>query len=294
VASTVDARDRVVPIRRGVSTPALRPALQAAYVLSWLIVVLVVTISILGLTVQGLYHDGAWANEAFRGADLITLAIATPLLIGSLVLARRGSARATAVWIGMLGYVLYNYAFAVFGANFNDAFLLHIAVFSCAVYALACGLAALDVIGICEQLRTERWARWAGGFLVIVGVVQGALWVLLIVRNAITGELLADVPVQGQHVVFALDLSLMMPALVISGVLLFRRRAAGFLLGTAVAVLGAVYTLNGLAAAWFQSRAGVPGTKAFSPDAVALSVAMVVPAAMLLLGSRRHRTLRSA
>jgi hypothetical protein len=287
MASTAP-KDRIVPIRPGIPAPEVRPALRAAFVLSWVIVGLMAVISLLGLTVDHPYRDGAWADEAFRGADLITLAVALPLLATATVLARRGSARATAVWMGMLGYVLYNYAFAVFGANFNDVFLLHIAVFSCAVYALACGVPSLDVLALGERLRTDRWARFAGAFLVIVGVLQGGLWVFLIVRNAVTGELLAEIPVRGQHVVFALDLSLMMPALVIGGVLLWRRRVAGFLLGTAVAVLGAVYTLNGLAAGWFQAHADVPGTKAFAPDAIALTIAMFVPAVLLLLGPGRR------
>ena len=80
----------------------------------------------------------------------------------------------------------------------------------------------------------------------------------------------------------------MMPVLVISGVLLFRRRARGFTFATAASVLGAVYTLNGLAAAWFQASAGVPGTRAFSPDAIVLTIAMAVPAVVLL-----HRASRS-
>jgi hypothetical protein len=265
----------------------VRPVLRAAYRLSTAVVALMVAVSILGLVVHGLYRDGAWAREAFRGGDLVTLAIAAPLLALSLALAPRGSARGTAVWIGMLGYSVYNYAFYVFGPNFNDIFLLHILVFALSVFALACGLATLDIRTIGERLRLERWARWLGALLVAVGLGQGALWIFLAIRYAVTGELLEDVPVGGQHLVFALDLSLMMPALVIAGVLLFRRTAAGFLLGTATSVLGAVYTLNGLAAAWFQARADVPGTEAFSPDAIVLTAAMAVPAIVLLAGRRR-------
>jgi hypothetical protein len=284
--TAVEAKIHDFPVHRRDGAVESRSRLGAATWLSFVVAGLMALISVLGLAVDGLYHDGPWAAEAFRGADLITLVVAAPLLVAATVLARRGSARATAVWLGMIGYAIYNYAFYVFGPNFNDAFLLHILVFTLAIYAFGIGLSKLGVRAVGERLRNDRWARWLGGLLVAVGLGQGGLWVFLALRYVATGELLNDIPVGGQHLVFALDLALMMPALVISGVLLFRRRAVGYLFATAASVLGAVYTLNGLAAAWFQSNADVPGTKAFSPDAIVLTVTMAVPALVLVLGGR--------
>jgi hypothetical protein len=269
---------------RAASTPR---QLRAAYVLSALVVAVTVASSILGLLVDGLYHEGRWAAEAFRGGDLVTLVVAAPLLAFSLVQTLGGSRRWPAIWIGMLGYCVYNYAFYVFGASFNDAFLLHILAMSLSLYAIALGLPALDWRPVGERLRLDRWAGWIGGILIAVGVLQGAAWVGLIVRNVLTGEVLEQIPVRGQHLVFALDLTLMMPALVIAGILLVRRTTMGFLLGTAVAFLGAVYSLNGNAAAWFQAKAGVAGVQAVSPTNIVITVAMFVPAAWLWLGTRR-------
>jgi hypothetical protein len=66
------------------------------------------------------------------------------------------------------------------------------------------------------ESHVDRWVprdRWrAGGSLVAVRVS----------RNAVTGEVLHDVPVAGQHLVLALDLSLLVPSLILAGVLLWR------------------------------------------------------------------------
>ncbi len=262
--------------------------LRVAYAMSWGVVAVMVAASVLGLLVRGLYPQGRWASEALRGGDLVSLVVASPLLAYAVFRSMRGSTRWPAVWLGMLGYATYNYAFYVFGPSFNDAFLLHILAMSMSLYSIALALSALDVRALGERFRNDRRAHLLGGVLIAVGVLQGAAWVVLILRNVVTGALLEDVPVVGQHLIFALDLTLMMPALVIAGVLLWLRKPSGYLLGTAVAVLGAVYTLNGNAAAWFQARAGVAGAHAVSPTNLLLTLAMVLPAIALWSGGRKR------
>lgn len=183
----------------------------------------------------------------------------------------------------MLVYGVYNYAYYAFGSSFNDLFLVHIALLSMSVFGLACALASIDVRAIARDLLRARGARWVGLFLAVVGILQGALWVFVVARNAISGEVLHDIPVRGQHLVFALDLSLLVPALLVSGLLLFERRPLGFVFGTAMAVFGAVYQVNLMIAGVFQEAANVRGVTAFAPESVFLTVAFVVASLLLLL-----------
>ena len=272
------------------STQAAQPPLlRVAFVLTAAIAVLMVAASIVGLTVHGLYADTAWGREALRGGDLVSLCIAAPVLIAALVLAVRGSIRAQPVLIGMLAYTLYDYAYYTFGAAFNDVFLLHIALFSLSVFALACAIPGVDAVAIRDLLRSTRVARWVGGMLVAVGVLQGALWVFVVLRFAATGELLHDIPVAGQHLVFALDLALLVPSLILAGVLLILGKPMGYVLGAAMAVMGAAYQLNLMAAGAFQANADVAGTKAFPPEGILLTTLFVV-AAVALLRPRRAQT----
>jgi len=96
------------------------------------------------------------------------------------------------------------------------------------------------------------------------------------------------VPAAGQHLVFALDLAFLVPSLVLSGVLLFRRLPLGFLLGTAMASMGAVYQVNMSVAAVFQDRADVVGATAFAPESVGLTISFAV-AALVMLAPRKER-----
>src|SRR5919109_5583665 len=61
-----------------------------------------------GLVLPGLYRDpAAWAAQA-RGVNLVDLVVTLPTLVIAMALSARGSGRARVVWLGALGYVLYN------------------------------------------------------------------------------------------------------------------------------------------------------------------------------------------
>jgi hypothetical protein len=260
--------------------------LHAARVLSWIVVALMALSGAAVLVVGDLLAvESPWAREAFRGGELITLVVAVPLLAAALIGMRRGMAGAEAVWIGMLLYAVYNYAYAVFGLTFNEAFLLHIGAFSAAVFALACAMPALDYGRVVEAFGHAK-ATGVGIFLVVVGIGQGLLWLIILVQNAITGEVLHDIPVSGQHLVFALDLALLVPSLILSGILLARRRPFGILFGTGMVVMGAVYQVNLMIAGVYGAAANVPGAKAFPAESVILTAAFIIAALALLTGSR--------
>jgi len=106
-------------------------------VLSAIVAIASVVASVAGLSIKDLYQDDtSWATAALRGGDLITLVVAVPILVLAAVLASRGSSRARLVWIGALAYTVYNFAFYVFGASFNDLFLVHVVAFSASIFAL--------------------------------------------------------------------------------------------------------------------------------------------------------------
>ncbi len=274
---------RVVPAESGrVVDPRTR---RIAYGLSAAVVFLMVVASAAGLFIDGLYQDGPWAREALRGGDLTTLLLAAPILGWSLILSIRGSLLARAAWIGALAYGIYNYAYYVFGAEFNDIFLVHIALLTLSIWATALAVASLDVGAVAAAFRVGRAARWVGGFLVLVGSILGGLWVFLAIRFAVTGELMADIPADGIHLVFAIDLSLLVPALVVAGVLLWRRTGIGVVFGAVMTVMGALYQVNLLVAGLFQANAGVAGAKAFPPEGIVVATGFLLASAVLFAGA---------
>jgi hypothetical protein len=271
----------VVPASGAVAN---RSARRIAYGLSAAVAFLMLVASAAGLSIDGLYRDGPWAREALRGGDLTTLLLAAPVLVWSLILSIRGSRTAQAAWIGALAYGIYNYAYYAFGAAFNDIFLLHIAVLTLSIWATALAVVSLDVGAVAAAFRVGRAARWIGGFLVVVGTILGGLWVFLAIRFAVTGELMADIPADGIHLVFAVDLSLLVPALVVAGVLLWRRTRIGVVFGAVMTVMGTLYQVNLLVAGVYQANADVAGAKAFPAEGIVVATGLVLASGVLFAG----------
>ncbi|HET9671774.1 MAG TPA: hypothetical protein VFQ40_02865, partial [Actinomycetota bacterium] len=160
--------------RLGHPTPAHRRT-GPVEALTVAILGLMAVASAVGLTVEGLYHDGAWAREALRGGDLTTLALVLPTLAVALVLGRRGSAGGRIVWLGALAYGVYNYTYFAFGAEFNAIFPLHVALLTLSIVTLLLAVTTFDLRPIAARVRVAG-ARWVGVFLAVVGTVLGGLW----------------------------------------------------------------------------------------------------------------------
>jgi hypothetical protein len=238
--------------------------------------------SLLGLLVQGLYHEDPWAVAALRGNDLITLVVVAPAL-GLALINQQRSPRWTLVWLGGLLYAVYNFAYYAFGTNFNKVFLLHVAAMALSLAALVALATKLDVDAIAARLPARRIDRVIAAYMTLVGAALISAWGGLSLRFAITGELPLDVmPPNAIHLVYALDMSLLAPAFLAGGLLLWRRRPWGYALGVAVNVFGAAYLLVLEFVGGFEANAGIEGTTWNSPPAIGGALLCAVAATALL------------
>ena len=273
--------------------PLLRagPRLTAAWVLTALLLGLMVVQSLLGLVVDGLYPEQTWAVAALRGNDLVTLVVAVPLLAGATLSSwRRPSTASVVVWLAMLFYGVYNYAYYAFGAAFSDVFLLHVAALAASAYALLMLGTSIDAEVVALGVRAGPWARVVAGFTTVVGLALVGAWGTMSVRYAVTGALPEDVmPPEAVHLVYALDLAVLAPAFLVAGVLLWRRVPWGAVLAAAVNVSGAVYLAVLWAVGGFQADAGIAGRTWASPMAIGSTLLCLAAALVLLVPGRRPR-----
>jgi len=236
----------------------LQTKFKSAYVLSAIVAILAIVASAEGLFLGALYRDNSLVTSAFRGNDLVTLIVAVPMLVAALVLSMRGSQRAQLVWLGMLDYTLYNFAFYLFGAAFNSLFLIYVALFALSIFALIFGLVALDVKGISEQFRDSTPVKWISGYMLFVALFLGGFWISISLSYIFTGQI-PQMIVAVDHptnVTAALDLSMVVSVYVLGANWLWKRQPWGYVLAAIANVKGDVYMLALAASAVSTVQAG--------------------------------------
>jgi hypothetical protein len=210
----------------------------AAYTLTAFILVGATLASAGGLFLKGLYRDPAKIKAAWLGNDLVTLLVVVPLLTLVLRQAQRGSGRAHLIWLGLLAYVFYNYAFYLFGAAFNSFFLLYVALFSSAMFALVLGLLQLDISLIRQQVRLQAPVKGVSIFLLFISLPLA----IVEIGQCLNFMLYGKIP-EAPPLIFALDLSLVVPTTALAAVLLWRRQPWGLVLAMMMLVKAFTYGL---------------------------------------------------
>lgn len=208
------------------------------------IVVLAVGASITGIAVDSIYaaETENWAGQAI-GQDIANLVAYAAMAVLALF-AARGSLRAYLGWLATLVYSAYAYAIYAFSVQLGPLFVVYVAVLGLSVYALAGGIASLDPVRVRQAFSERAPTTLTGGFAVLIGAAFYLLWLSEVIPAMFADgapEFLREVglPTNPVHV---LDMGLLLPAVLLAGVLLIKRRSWGYLL--VPAVLGGLILLG--------------------------------------------------
>jgi hypothetical protein len=216
----------------------------------------------------------------------VTLIVAAPLLLIGLIRSAAGSPRGLLLWLGLIGYALYNYAFYLFGAALNAFFPIYVVALVLAVIVLVLALPQLDAIRFARSVRPTAPVRFVGGSLVFIAGGLTTAWMAMWAVYVFAGR---ETPVEPEafKLVAALDLSLLVPVLTVGGVLIWRRKDWGYIIASIASIQAALYlsvlTVNSVVAIW-RDRVDMPGEL---PVWGTLTVFMTI-VAVLLLANVRH------
>ncbi|MEL7833475.1 hypothetical protein [Fodinibius sp. Rm-B-1B1-1] len=163
--------------------------------------------------------------------DYITFFVAVPLLLLSLLWARKGSTKGRYLLAGTLGYFLVTYLFYLVMGMYNMMFLVYVALLGTSFFALAQTLLSFDVDNLADRYREATPVRWTGGFLIFQSVAIAAMWLGIVVPPLLDGSI---IPKEVEHyttlIVQGLDLGLLLPLAFVSGLLFWKKRPLGYLL----------------------------------------------------------------
>lgn len=212
--------------------------------LSWVLTALLtLPASGLGLVSPGVY-TGLVEQPYLPGAysqDAMSLGAALALLVLAWV-ARVSRPKLEIVVLGLLGYLAYAYGIYIIERVYNWLYLVYMAVFSMAFWALVYQAAALCRRTVRVHLpKGIRLASALGALL--QPLMFYPLWIGMLIPLMAARQKIETI-----YSVFILDLCFIMPAFLILAVAAFRGRTLGVLLLPAAYVLGFALILS-LAAA---------------------------------------------
>ncbi len=201
--------------------------------LSLLVALLVSLASVTGLTVPGFYQAETpnWQAQTY-GQDWVDLFIVVPCLLISSWLAWRGSKAALYIWAGVLTYLLYSFLIYAVAIHFNRMFLVYCFVLGLSFYGLGWFLFQLVSNPPLPENFRNIPRKFTAVYFIALSVLFYFLWLSEIIPSVLSGKTPPSVTDTGlfTNVVHVIDLSVFLPAIFITGVLLWRRSAPGFAL----------------------------------------------------------------
>lgn len=162
--------------------------------------------------------------------DYITLSIGVPLLLVGLFKARKGSLRGRFLLTGTLGYFLLTYLFYLLMAMYNTLFLLYVFLMGASFFALILMLMSFDIEKLKDNFGDSTPHKFPGIFLIVNGLNIAFLWLSTIVPPLLDGTIYPKALGHSTTlVVQGMDLGLMLPFSVVSGILLLKKSNFGYL-----------------------------------------------------------------
>jgi hypothetical protein len=201
--------------------------LTLAYVFSLAVALLVAVASAAGLLYPGHLYPTEELRQSFVPNDVVNLFIGLPILLGSMWLARRGRLIGLLFWPGALFYVLYNSVVYAFGLPLNVGFLFSLLLLTLSAYTMIGLVASIDGKAVQQQLTGAVPERMAGGVLVGLGAVFSLRVIVILVQALVSQTPIAE----AERALHVADL-VISPALIVGGVLLWRRESLGYVAGT--------------------------------------------------------------
>jgi len=263
-----------------------------AYWLSGTLAVLALVASAVGVFYPAVFRDTAVTSGNARGTDLVIMAVALPALVVAMGLTARGSLRAQIVWLGALGYILYNAIFFAFAVAFNPLFLVYIAVLSLALWSLVALLMALDVAGLRAHFTEHLPIRTIALYLILTTALFALTWlrdiVPALVNNtapaSLHGTMMLTNPIQ------VVDFAAGFPLTILAAVWLWQRKAWGYVLAGLFLVYGVIEAISVATDQFFGHLSDPTQSAMMTPVFAVIAVIAVIPAVLYFRCLRRDAT----
>ena len=259
--------------------PVLAPG-RAPFLLSGALVVVAAIAAGFSFFSPSILTGAPVAIGCLRGTALVILVAGLPVLVAAMTRTAHGSARGLVVWLGTLGYLLYQAVMFCFAAPVNKLFLFYIAYLGLAIWSIVSLLCSTDLIGYRARLSPRLPARFIAGFALTLAVLNAYAWLASIIPAVLSTEPSTLVQDTGllTNPVYVQDLAIWLPLLVTSALATWRRETWGLLVTGAMVAMFVLESIGIATDQWFGSLAAPLSSAASMSMVPTFAVAALITA----------------
>ncbi|MHC1782377.1 MAG: hypothetical protein AB9891_06370 [Anaerolineaceae bacterium] len=181
----------------------------------------------------GLYQfDNTYKAIGFRSFDWVSLVVVLPLFAVSLIQFRNGGLRGQMLLAALFTYLAYIYLIGIMGNTFNALFLVWTALFSVGLFGLVLTLRGVNVDALPAKLEGCFPRRSVAVYVIIVGLVLAAQYLVEILSAYTTGAPPAALDHYTTLELAAVELAVMVPLHIVGGLQLWRKKPWGYLISS--------------------------------------------------------------
>jgi hypothetical protein len=180
------------------------------------------------------------------GQDLVDLFIIVPVLLISGIFSYRKKKIFSFIFAGTVLFIAYSYTIYCFNVHFNNLFILYCLILGLSVYAFIYSISFLRNLSADHWFYVKTPVKLVGSFLFAVALVFYFLWLKDILPFAIrnnTPDILEETGLW-TNPVHVLDIALILPAFIITSILLITRKTMGYILASPMMVFILLMNIN--------------------------------------------------
>eukprot|EP00638_Chattonella_subsalsa_P001701 CAMPEP_0117737962 /NCGR_PEP_ID=MMETSP0947-20121206/2840_1 /TAXON_ID=44440 /ORGANISM="Chattonella subsalsa, Strain CCMP2191" /LENGTH=488 /DNA_ID=CAMNT_0005553549 /DNA_START=54 /DNA_END=1520 /DNA_ORIENTATION=- len=194
--------------------------------MSWCIIVLFGSLSVVSLATRNLYVTGIDNHEIpeLYTQDAVNVLVLLPLLSASHYLTMQGNVRGFVFWMSGMSLTFYNYLIYAFETNFNTLFLGYIVLITLSSFVIFGIVGILDSRALKKHFHPKMPRIAFSLFLVIFALCKLISWISIYL------EILEVKQQPTQKSAFILDLSFVVPAYFLVAIMGWRNQSWGLVL----------------------------------------------------------------
>jgi len=197
------------------------------------LVILTAIVSYAGIFIESTYarETTLYASQGI-GQDIVNLFVVVPILMVATFFAYHKSKSGLLIWSGAIFYLVYSYTIYSFGLHFNHFFVVYCVILGLSFYSFVYFVLSELQGNVSEWFSNKISTRLTGIFLIVIAVLFYFIWLSELIPSIRMNEIPKSIVESGLLInpVHVLDLSICLPALLITGIALIRKKSIGFLL----------------------------------------------------------------